>query len=73
MKNLSPAARKLGFQIHAITFVLTLIGLAVVNYLVGPPPWVLWVLASWSVGLLMHWWFDLGPGAPKANTRRLNA
>lgn len=68
MKHLSEAGRKLGFNIHAISFVLTMVLLAAINWLVGPPPWALWVLPGWSVGLLAHWWFVLGPGAAKAGT-----
>lgn len=57
MKNASPAQRKLGFQIHALVFVLTLAALVVVNLWTGPPYWVLWVVLGWGVGLLMHGWF----------------
>ncbi|HJU39974.1 MAG TPA: 2TM domain-containing protein [Tahibacter sp.] len=63
MKNATPAQKKLGFRIHAIAFVPTLVVLLIVNYLTGPPYWVLWVLPGWSVGLFCHWFFVLGPGA----------
>ncbi|SCM75310.1 conserved hypothetical protein [uncultured Pleomorphomonas sp.] len=61
MKHASLAERKLGFQIHAVVFVLTLAVLVVVNLLTGRPYWVLWVAPSWGVGLLMHGWFGLKP------------
>ena len=63
MKHLSESARKRGFAIHAMVFVPTLVVQAIINLLVGPPWWVLWVLPAWTVGLLAHWWFVLGPGA----------
>ncbi len=65
MKNATPAERKLGFQIHALVFVLTLAVLVVVNLLTGPPYWVLWVVLGWGVGLLMHGWFGLKPAIGK--------
>lgn len=68
MKHSSETDRKRGFDIHAIVFVPTLIVLAIVNLAVGRPYWVLWVLLGWGIGLLMHWWFVLGPGARKAGT-----
>ncbi len=63
MKDATPAQKKLGFRIHAIAFVPTLLALLVVNRLTGPPYWILWVLPGWSVGLFCHWFFVLGPGA----------
>lgn len=68
MKHISEPARKLGFNIHAIVFVLTMVVLAAINLSVGRPYWVLWVLLGWGIGLLMHWWFVLGPGANRART-----
>jgi 2TM domain len=65
MKDLSVSQKQLGFNIHAIVFVPTMALLAVVNVLVGPPYWVLWVLLSWGVGLLMHWLFGRGESAKK--------
>ena len=63
MIRATPAQKKLGFQIHAVAFVPTLLVLLVVNRLTGPPYWALWVLLGWSVGLFCHWFFVLGPGA----------
>ena len=61
MKDASPAERKLGFQIHAFVFVVTLVLLVALNIWTGPPYWVAWVVGGWSVGLLSHWWFGLKP------------
>lgn len=55
------AGRKLGFQIHAFVFVVTMPILAVVNYLTGPPWWVLWVVLGWGGGLLAHGIFGVKP------------
>jgi hypothetical protein len=63
MKHLSPEGKALGFRIHAAAFVIVMLLLAAINLLTGPPYWVLWVLPGWSIGLLSHWWFVLGPGA----------
>jgi hypothetical protein len=68
MKQVSESGRKLGFNIHAIVFVLTIVLLAAINLAVGPPYWVLWVLLGWGIGLLIHWWFVRGPGASRAGT-----
>ena len=43
-----------GFYIHLSVFVLVLAGLAVVNLLLGPPWWVLWVLLGWGIGVAAH-------------------
>lgn len=66
MKNASPEEKKLGFRIHALVFVPTMIVLLIINIVIGAPYWVLWVLLGWGIGLLSHWWFVLGPGAGKA-------
>lgn len=66
MKNITPAARRLGVHIHAFVFVLTMVLLAAINLWKGAPYWVLWVLLGWGMGLLTHWWFATGPGARKA-------
>ncbi len=63
MKNLSPRGQALGLRIHAVAFVFVMLLLVVINWLIGPPYWVLWVLPWWSIGLLSHWLFVLGPGA----------
>jgi hypothetical protein len=68
MKQGTPAEKKLGFRIHAITFVPTIALLLVINLWTGSPYWVLWVLLAWGIGLLSHWFFVLGPGARKAGT-----
>jgi hypothetical protein len=66
MKHAGPSERKLGFKIHAAVFVPAMVVLAIVNLATGAPYWVLWVLLAWGIGLLMHWWFVLGPGARTA-------
>jgi hypothetical protein len=65
MKALSPAAKARGFRIHALVFVVAMPLLAVITLLTLPFSllWVPWVLPSWGIGLLSHWWFVLGPGA----------
>ncbi len=64
MKDATPLQSMRGFQIHAFAFVVGMIVLSIVNYLTGPHYyWVLWVLLSWGIGILAHWWFVLGPGA----------
>jgi hypothetical protein len=63
MKSLSPAAKRLGFHIHAFSFVMVMLLLAAINLWKGPPYWVLWVLFGWGIGLVSHWWFVLGSGA----------
>jgi hypothetical protein len=68
MKQGTPAEKKLGFRIHAITFVPTIVLLLIINLWTGSPYWVLWVLLAWGIGLLSHWFFVLGPGARKAGT-----
>ncbi len=69
MKPISPAAKALGFQIHAFAFVVTMLLLVAINVWTGAPYWVQWVLPGWGVGLLSHWWFVLGPGARRNETQ----
>lgn len=59
----SEAGNRLGFNIHALVFVLTMVLLAAINLVKGPPYWVLWVLLGWGIGLFSHWFFVRGPGA----------
>jgi uncharacterized integral membrane protein len=47
-------ARKLGFYIHALVFVLVNLGLAAVNLFDGRPHWHLWPLGWWGLGLAIH-------------------
>jgi hypothetical protein len=68
MKDATPAQKKLGLRIHALVFVPGMVALLIINLLTGAPYWVHWVLLGWSVGLLSHWFFVLGPGAGKAGT-----
>lgn len=69
MKHLSEPARKLGLNIHAIVFVLTMVLLAAINVVLGRPYWVLWVLPGWGIGILMHWWLVGGPGARRSGSK----
>lgn len=69
MRHMSEAARKQGFNIHAIVFVPTMVVLTIVNVVVGRPWWILWVLLGWGIGLLMHWWFVVGPGAGRTGAQ----
>ena len=66
MKKLDLSARKRGFRIHLIVFVLKMALLAVINLWTGAPYWVAYVLMGWGTGILAHWWFVLGPGARHA-------
>ncbi|MBH0237902.1 2TM domain-containing protein [Methylobrevis albus] len=63
MIPMSPAGRRRAVAIHAFAFVVTMIVLLIVNIAVGPPWWVQWPLLGWSIGLLSHWFFSIGPGA----------
>lgn len=65
MRHHSPEQRALGFRAHAIGYVVTMLLLAVINFLTGPPYWVVWVIPGWTIGLACHWWFVLGPGVSK--------
>lgn len=67
MMHGSQSERRLGFQIHALVFVLTMVLLVVINLWTGKPYWVLWVLPGWGVGIIAHWWFVIGPGASAAD------
>ena len=69
MKRLNDTQKRLGFNIHAIVFALTMALLAAINLTVGPPYWVLWVLPWWSVGIAMHWLFGRGHAASGDGTR----
>ncbi len=64
MLNSTPAARRYGFQIHAIVFVLTMILLVVIDFATGKPYWFFWPLLGSGIGLFRHWWFVIGPGKP---------
>jgi hypothetical protein len=63
MTHVSQSESRLGFQIHAVAFVLTMVLLVAINLWKGEPYWVLWVLLGWGLGIIAHWWFVLGPGA----------
>lgn len=58
--NKSPAEVARGLRIHAIVFVAVMIGLIVLNLIIGQPYWFLWVLLGWGIGLAAHWWFTRG-------------
>ncbi len=60
MKHHSEAEKRLGFRIHAAAYGGTLVVLAAINAMTGPPYWVGWVVLGWTVGLLCHWYFALG-------------
>lgn len=63
----TPAAKKLGFQIHALAFVVAIAVQAGINLLTGGYPWVLWVVLGWGIGLVAHGW------AVAATTRKVVA
>ena len=58
----TPIHQKRAFRIHAFVYVVTLIILAALNLYLGQPYWIIWPLIGWSIGLLAHCWFVLGPG-----------
>lgn len=55
---------KLGFRIHALAYAGTIALLLGINLLTGGYSWAGWAIASWTVGLVAHWWF--GPHAKVA-------
>ena len=68
MKHLSEAENRLGFRIHAAAYIVTLLLLVALNVVTGPPYWVVWVVPGWTVGLLCHRYFVVGPGIRRART-----
>jgi hypothetical protein len=70
MKRLGPSDRKLGFQIHAAVFLLSIALLIGINLWTGPPYWIVWVVPGWGIGVLAHGWFVVGPGAASIATSR---
>ena len=69
MKELSESEKRNGFRVHAFVYVMTILLLMVINLWTGPPYWVMWVVPGWSVGLLAHWFFFLGPGFSRGDAR----
>lgn len=65
MKHLSDHEKRLGFRIHGMAFVATMLLLVAINLWTGRPYWVVWVAPGWTAGLLCHWYFVLGPGVRK--------
>jgi 2TM domain len=47
-------ARKMGFYIHALMFVLVNAGLFAINAVTGEPRWAHFPLLGWGVGLAIH-------------------
>ena len=47
-------ARLKGFYAHTTIFVLVILGLTGLNFWLGRPYWVQWVLLGWGIGLLGH-------------------
>ena|SRR5690349_9222505 len=43
-----------GFYIHFFIFALVMLGLVAINFAVGRPWWVLWLLLGWGTGVLAH-------------------
>jgi hypothetical protein len=52
-----------GFYLHLFIFAVVLAALAIINFAVGGPWWVLWVLLGWGIGLLAHGLAVLGQGS----------
>ncbi len=58
--------KRRGFMAHLYSFIPGVIAFILINYFTGPPWWAAWTVPGWAIGLLAHWWFVLGPGAPQA-------
>lgn len=43
-----------GFRTHFAVFAVVLAMLGALNYVSGPPYWVLYVLAGWGIGIVAH-------------------
>jgi fatty acid desaturase len=43
-----------GFYVHLSIFALVMLGMGAINFAVGRPWWVLWVLLGWGIGVLAH-------------------
>ena len=43
-----------GFYLHLLVYVLVIAGLAFINWMTGPPWWVLWTLFGWGIGIVAH-------------------
>jgi hypothetical protein len=67
MKKLTDEQNRFGFHVHAFSAVMTMLLLVAINLYKGEPYWVLWVLLGWSMALLSHWWFVMGPGARRSS------
>lgn len=65
MRHGTASEKKLGVRIHAIVFAPMIVALLILNFLIGSPYWVQWVLLGWGIGLFAHWFFAIGPGAGK--------
>lgn len=47
-------ARRMGFYIHALVFVLVNVGLYAINEATGGYRWHTWPLSGWGLGLAIH-------------------
>ena len=54
MKAKRQVAAIKGFYVHLFVFTLVMLGLVAINFAVGRPWWVLWVLLGWGIGVLAH-------------------
>lgn len=61
--------QKLGFQIHALVFALTILGLLAIDLLAGGKFWTHWVIVGWGPGLIAHWVFGPFLAGQKAAAR----
>ncbi len=43
-----------GFYIHALAFALVVSSLAVLNFALGKPYWIVWMLLGWGLGVALH-------------------
>ena len=47
-------ARRMGFYIHALVYVLVNGGLWILNTVQGGPRWAAWPALGWGIGLAVH-------------------
>lgn len=65
-KTVTAAGQRLGFQIHAAAYIVGIVVMTALNLYFGEPYWFVWPLLGWTIGVIAHWWFVLGPGATRA-------
>ena len=67
MMQASHSSRRRGFNIHAFVFVVSIVVMIAANLYYGQPYWVIWSVPGWTIGILAHWFFVLGPGSKRGD------